>query len=199
MESFNYIALILLIFLCIYLLTIYIIKVEYRYFEGNCLVKIDWDKDLLLIGYSIFLPVLVLQIFLLHLFVYPIKALQDQRNRNNEVDRLNGKVLKASLLAFLCLATNEIFSILFVAFNQHQFWLGYFPFNINLAINYLATIACFDCWKIMLWPWNLKPYRNGSVDKELYPMAVFPSETRHTISDRDAHTSIREPRSSTLS
>ena len=29
-------------------------------------------------------------------------------------------------------------------------------YDINLAINQLVTIACFDQWKKLLWPWNTK-------------------------------------------
>ena len=160
----------------------------------------DWDTNIFDIIYIILYPVFAMQIFLVIQFTYSIAVLRNQRNRrvrrNNQFDKLKRKAIKAYIIAMFCIVTDAIFAAIFATFYQQYFGFAYFPFSINLVVNHLAAIACFDCWKTMIWPWNLKSNRNGEVDEELYATTVFPSDIRGTISDRDAHTSIREPRSS---
>ena len=71
------------------------------------------------------------------------------------------RVKKATLLASICLAA-DLLSILATQFlfvkNANA---AIFPHNINLVINHLVTIAYFDHWKQLLWPWYHKP-SNGS-------------------------------------
>ena len=101
---------------------------------------------------------ILMQISLLGLFIYPmLKQSLWQSNDNQErSNRLRKRVEKAILLASICLAT-DLLSILATSFlfvkNANA---GSFSFSLNLEINFLVTIASFDHWKKMLWPWNLK-------------------------------------------
>ena len=198
-KSDSYLTLILIIILCIAMLIFYIIAVQYRHFEGNCLAEIDWNTNPSLTIYAIAGQVFVIQSSLLIRFSFPIAALRNHRNRrvqrNNRVDQLKQRAIKAWIIALFCMVTDVIFTVLFITFHPQYFGFAYFPFKINLVINHLATIAFFDCWKTILWPWNLKSDRNGEIDEGLYRMTVFPSDAHRTITDPGAHTSIREPRS----
>ena len=197
-KVFSYFSMLLVIFSSISSITIFVIKIQYRYCNGNCLPDIDFDKDTYL-TYS-YVLVLALQMFLVMLFNRPIQVLRAQRSRgvqpDNRDDRLYRKVHKAIVLASLCYGADSCVMGYFILFYRQNLMFGFFPFSINLFINHLATIACFDCWKVMLWPWSIKSRRNGFVDTQLYPITVFPSDTLWTITDPGAHTSIREIRSS---
>ena len=134
------------------------------------------------------------QVILLLLFICPLINLRSQRSRevqqNNQLDCLKRKMIKAICLAALCFAADIVTYLLLI------FVGPVFPIlDINVVINHLAVIACFDCWKKLLWPWNIKSHRNGLDDDKLYRMTVFPSDARCTITVPAAHTSIREPRS----
>ena len=130
-------------------------KVQYRYFEGNYLAEIDRDTDIFMIN-NILHPGLAMQIILVIHFTYPIMTLHNQQNRrvrrNYQFDQLKRKAIKAWIIALFCIVTDVIFTALFVTFQQQYFGFACFPFSINLVINHLATIACFDCWKTILWP-----------------------------------------------
>ena len=200
-KADRYVALILIISYWVVTLSFYIIAVRYRHFKGNCLAEINWNN---INSFEIFnvlvAPVFAIQLLFLSYFTATIVVLRNQQNRrvrrNNQFDQLKRKATKVWIIALFCMVTDVIFTTLFVAFHQQYFGFAYFPFSINLVINHLATIAFFDCWKTILWPWNLKFDKNGEVDEEVYRMTVFPSDARRTMTDPGAHTSIREPRSS---
>ena len=110
---------------------------------------------------------ILMQISLLGLFVYPIlKRTLWQSNDNQERSNcLRKRVKKAILLASISLATDllSILANLFL-FEKNANEVS-FPFSLNLEINFLVTIACFDHWKKMLWPWNFKFGKESHFDR----------------------------------
>ena len=135
----------------------YFILVHY-YFnkQGGCLVTESSHDAYFFLIISWTAISILMQITLLGLFIYPmLKRTLWQSNQNHE--RSNGlmkRVKKAILLASICLAT-DLLSILATQFlfvkNANEV---IFPFSINLVINHLVTIACFDYGKQLLWPWE---------------------------------------------
>ena len=138
----------------------YFILVHY-YFnkQGGCLLTESSHDAYFLLVISWTAISILMQIILLGLFIYPmLKRTLWQSDQNHE--RSNGlmqRVKKAILLASTCLAT-DLLSIL-----AYQFLFAknanvvIFPYSINLVINHLVTIVCFDHWKQLLWPWYHKP------------------------------------------
>ena len=188
---------------CIYLMY----EVQFRYVGGICfpithslssfVIMYNWTVHTVVLISAAMLSFLPHVIFLL-LFICPIMNLRSQRSRevqqNNQLDCLKRKMIKAICSAAFCFVTT-IATYLFMGFVLPSFYIAY----INVVINHLAVIACFDCWKKLLWSWNIQSHRNGLDEEEIYQMAVFPSDARRTITDPGAHTSIREPRSSPFS
>ena len=126
--------------------------------QGGCLVTESSHDAYFFLIISWTVTSILMQIILLGLFIYPIlKRSLWQSNQNHERSNcLMKRVKKAVLLASICLAT-DLLSILATQFlfvkNANAVS---FLFSLNLEINLLVTIACFDHWKKMLWPWNLK-------------------------------------------
>ena len=199
-KFFSYVVLIMCIILGIYSLIIYMIEVHYRYFAGYCLTEIVWDQVSLIVFYPVLYSLAALQSFLLILFIFPIFSLRSQRSHETqhkkEIARLSRKAHRAMILTSICLLTDGASQLVFVTYYRRYLVFGFFPYNINLVVNHLVTIACFDCWKTMLWPWKTDTHKKSPSDEELYPMTVFPSDNRRTITDPGAHTSIREIKSS---
>ena len=108
-----------------------------------------------------------MQIILLRLFIYPmLKQTLWQSNQNHKrSNRLMKRVKKAIFLKSICLTT-DFLSILTTQFllvkNANAMS---FPFSLNLEINLLVTIACFDHGKKMLWLWNLKSGKKSHLGK----------------------------------
>ena len=137
----------------------YFFFVHYHFHkEGGCLVTENSHDAYFFIIISWTVISILMQIVLLGLFVYPVlKRTLWQSDQNYEgTNRLMKRVKKAILLASICLAT-DLLSILMTHFLFRENTNGVtFNFSLNLQINHLVTIAYFDYWKNMLWPWNLK-------------------------------------------
>ena len=199
----SYTVLIIYIVSNIALLIYFMYEVQYRYVGGFCfsiiksyIIKYNFAFSM---AFSIlgFMSSFLIPLIFLLLFICPIIKLRSQQSRevqqSDQTDCLKRKMIKAICLAAFCWVT-DIVTCLLLIFVLPAFYV----IDINVIINLLAIIACFDCWKKLLWPWNTKSHRNDLVDEELYPMTVLSLDTR-TITDPGAHTSIREPRSSPFS
>ena len=137
----------------------YFILVHYHYKkQGGCLVtERAYDSySSLIVSWTVIS--ILMQIILLGLFIYPIlkRALWKGHQSTDRNFCLMKRVKKAVILASICLAT-DLLSIgatrIFFLKNSNSV---IFPFSTNLVINHFVTIACFDHWKKILWPWNLK-------------------------------------------
>ena len=108
----------------------------------------------------------VLQVSLLGLFIYPmLKTNKPFLGLENQVEgrRKNGlmkKVKKAVILASVCLGTDIFSGIVLAAMFQEHSNSPLFMININLIINHVAVIACFDQWKNIVMPWSKKSRTN---------------------------------------
>ena len=141
------------------LFPIYFTLIHFHYVpKTGCVVKaesIDSNTNLAIawISISIFM-----QLSLLLLFIYPIlkRAAWKSHQRHKQSSKaLLKRVKKAAILSSVSFCTdiatilvNRILSTL-TASNPT------FDFGTNLVINHLVTIACFDDWKQLLWPWTL--------------------------------------------
>ena len=105
----------------------------------------------------------LMQIALLGLFINPMfnrllilnqnKRKKTGSVRKNSVSRLMSRIRRAVILTFVCLISDilsGISVILLFRLNTNNFS---FPYNINLIVNLLAVIGCFDNWKSIMWPW----------------------------------------------
>ena len=198
----SYAVLIIYIVLNVSLVIYLMYVLQFRFVRGYCFfissspsssVIMYWGTVLTVETTSVVMSSFLTQVILLLLFICPIMNLRSQQSRevqqNNQLDCLERKTIKAICLAALCFVTDIAAYLLFI------FDVSSSILYINFVINHLAIIACFDCWKKLLWPWNIKSHRNDLDDEEVYQMTVFPSDARRTITDPGVHTSIREPRS----
>ena len=142
------------------LIIAYFIEVGYKYDkQGGCLFEEGTDMPYGFIIVSWSALSVVMQIGLLGLFVYPIlkRTLwinqQQQSGRNNPLLR---RVKKAIILASICLGT-DIFSVaVLVLVYEENANSAIFMYSVNLVINHLVTIVCFDHWRNLLWPWKAR-------------------------------------------
>ena len=102
---------------------------------------------------------IMMQIVLLTLFVYPIikrTMWKSQLNRDRNICLLR-RVKKAVVLTSICLGSDIAAVVATVLLLQKDASSVIFVFGVNLVINLLVTIACFDHWKKLLFPWHAKP------------------------------------------
>ena len=141
------------------LIIAYFVEVRYRYDEnGGCLFEEDTGVPYGYIIVSWSILSIMMQLGLLWLFTYPILKRTlwiDQQQQNGRNDCLNKRVKKAVILASICLCT-DIFSLVttFLVYEENTN-SAIFMYSVNLVINHLITIVCFDHWKKLLWPWNV--------------------------------------------
>ena len=120
------------------------------------------------------------QVALLLLFVYPLKkktefGLSEKKKKK--------QVIKASCLAATCLVTDIMSASLSIGlYLNYGISLSSY-YSINLSINHIATIACVDYWKKLIWPWNIKKntsIRNKKSNDKLVGSAEEVNETNET-------------------
>ena len=153
---------VMIIWLLYYLTTglCYFILVRYDFRqEGGCVINQNSLHTLLNLIVSWATVSIVMQIILLGLFAYPILKRASWRV-HHEHDHHNScliiRVKKAIILTSISLLI-DVFSITSsLLFNPGNTNEVLFDFSLNLMINHLVTIACFDHWKELLWPWNFK-------------------------------------------
>ena len=101
---------------------------------------------------------ILMQISLLFLFVYPIlkrTSWRSQQNNKRSSEILMRRVKKAIILTSIAFATDLLTILINRFMSMENTRSPTFEFGFNLLINHLVTIACFDYWKQILWPWNL--------------------------------------------
>ena len=102
---------------------------------------------------------IVMQIVLLTLFIYPIlkrTLWKGQLNSDRNICLLK-RVKKAVILTSVCLGSDIAAVVATVLLLQEDTSNVIFVYGVNLAINLLVTVACFDHWKKLLFPWHAKP------------------------------------------
>ena len=137
----------------------YFILVQFYYVANNgCIVKeetLDFYIKITLFWVAVSI---LMQLSLLFLFVYPILTGTMKRGHQSSEQRstaLMRRVKKAIVLTSITFGTDIITVIIALIFRT-EYSIGFvFHFGGNLVINHLVTIACFDNWKQLLWPWTL--------------------------------------------
>ena len=129
---------------------------------GFCLLQAEKKSVMwyfrLLIAWNILS--ILMQILQLGLFIYPL--LNQSSWRKNQQDMQNCFMLqvvkKAVILASISLVTDTVVMIFFILlFDEDKINPSFmYQFNVNLIINHLVTIGCFNFWRKLLWPWSIK-------------------------------------------
>ena len=151
--------LIMWIFFWIALYFAYFIIVRYHFTKkGGCLFV---DESALPYGYIIFSWTAVsvfMQVVLLGLFIYPIlkRSLWRGHQSTDGNSPLMRRVKKAVALAAICFLTDVLSVVATIVLFEDNTNSPIFMYSVNLTINQFATIACFDYWKKLLWPWNCR-------------------------------------------
>ena len=152
----------------IILFVVYIITFQYKINElGFCqsesnLGSDGWSYSALILVFS--LGSILMQIALLWLFVNPLlkRRLWRDTQQAERSCRLMQRVKKAIVLASICIGTDIFTSAAnFFLYEEHANRVV-FPYSVNLIINCSVAIACFDCWKHILWPWKMKSQKIAS-------------------------------------
>ena len=165
LKVFSFSVLILYFLFGIALMSLYLIKVRYPLNNaGRCEIEVDNADETaylkILLAWNI--GSILMQLLLLGLFIYPIlkqaswqnKVFGEGREKTNE--RILRRVKKALVLASVCLATDILTAVAIGLVFEKNTNSSFFMYDINLTINHLVTIACFDDWKKLLWPWSMK-------------------------------------------
>ena len=135
----------------------YIIVVQYDLQAGGgCLVRKSIIYSYLAIILTWGVVSLLIQIALLGLFIYPIMKKVSWTDKNlDQTSVLIKRVKKAVYLTLTCLVSDIMSAALPTAlFKENENFLFFF-YSINLAVNHVVTVACFDHWKDLIWPWNV--------------------------------------------
>ena len=165
----------------------YFVLVEYQFDKnGRCLVATGRSSSIYFyISFSWVVVSILMQIALLGLFIFPIirrtlwRTLEENRN-----SVLLQRVRKAIIITVVCLAS-DILSAIFTQTLTRPHETGFnATYSINLLINHLATVACFDYWKLMLWPWKHYPSNTKNQIQKSDPSysETFDQKTMETYS-----------------
>ena len=179
------------------LIIAYFIEVRYQYDEnGVC----QFEEGIILpyayIIVSWCVLSIMMQIGLLGLFLYPILKRRlwiDQQQQSGRNDPLIKRVKKAVILASICLGTDVLSVVVLFVIYEEDTNSAVFMYSVNLVINHLVTIVCFDYWKRLLWPWNVK-CKLCSKKPEKTPPSVSISSTQQ----QTERTIVSEKRNSGL-
>ena len=135
----------------------YLILVQH-YFNHECSTALSSANHLLYFMVSWVIVNIAMQIGLLALFIYPIlkkglwKTHEDSRN-----SQLMRRVKKAVALTSTCLISDIVAGSVTFILSKLDGSRFFAVFSINLLVNLLVIIGCFDNWQQLLWPWQLKP------------------------------------------
>jgi len=155
-RIFSIAVLILWVLFWIFLIFAFLMEVNYRFnAENGCLTEESSEMLNFLFIYVWTAASISMQIALLVLFVYPIckRSSWNSQPSSDRNFRLRKKVKKAVFLTSICLGTDLVTLLLVLLIYEENATRGIFAYNLNLVINHLAVIGCFDYWKELLWPW----------------------------------------------
>ena len=138
-------------------ITYYIILVQHH-FNHKCMVVRSTVNYYLHFIMSWVTVNIVMQIGLLALFLYPfLKKKFWKIHKNSRNSQLMRRVKKAVALASTCLISDIASSAAAFIISKLISSRLFAVFSINLLVNLLVTVGCFDNWQQLLWPWQLKP------------------------------------------
>ena len=178
-----------LYFVSLWILTFLFVQHHFNR-EGGCLIKESFQYILPVLVWSWCIVSILMQILLLVLFIYPIMKQTSWQNQQNHESNscLKKRVKKAVIFTLICLLTDLLSVILSQIFYVRKANIAIFPFTLNLVTNHLITIACFDNWKQLFWPWKLKPRKQLDVTKSERISSIstpsIPNQSRGNQSSR---------------
>ena len=134
----------------------YLILVQHH-FKHECSIVQSTEIYLYYFIVSWIIVNIVMQIGLLALFVYPfLKKGSWKTHRDSRNSQLMKRMKKAIVLTSTCLISdivnNFVVYVIKTSYDGNLFAI----LSINLLVNLLATVGCFDNWQQLLWPWQLK-------------------------------------------
>ena len=153
---------IIIVWLIYYTLSVmyYLILIQH-YFNHKCSIAHSSANHLLYFLVSWVIVNIVMQIGLLALFIYPILKKRfwttHEDSRNSQLMR---RVKKAVALTSTCLISDILITAVGFTLSILSSSSLFAVFSINLLVNLLVTVGCFDNWQQLLWPWQLKPKKN---------------------------------------
>ena len=156
LRVFSFAVLVLWILLWISLVFSYLIEVQYRFdFRSGCLAEVGSDMPYFVLVFVWAAASILMQIALLSLFIYPIlkRNLWRSHQQNQGYSRLMKRVKKAVILESICLGTDILSVVVLFLLYEENATQAIFMYSLNLVVNHLVVIGCFDCWKKLLWPW----------------------------------------------
>lgn len=131
----------------------YIVYVRFTFNEiyNACLFSThlswQWFQGILIMWSAIST---LMQLTLLGLFLYPLFRQESWRKQNNLGDStLLKRVKKAVLLTSISLITDIVVVVMITSIKSP---LNIISYNLNLFINNVVIICCFDNWKTILFP-----------------------------------------------
>ena len=147
-------------------MTCYLTLVGYQfYYDEGCLVIADGLSSFIYfyIALSWTIVSILMQIALLGLFIFPIikRTLWRSKDANQHLLLLQ-RVKKAIIITVVCLISDILSALITWSTTRPNVTSFFGIYSINLLINHLATVACFDHWKLMLWPWKQDPNKTTS-------------------------------------
>ena len=155
---------------CLYYIPLtlcYFILIQYVFSpKGGCLVVGSTSMMYLYLIVSWTIVSVLMQIALLGLFIFPIikRALWGSKETSHNSILLQ-RVRKAIVITLVCLLSDIISAAITWATNQPNATSFFTIYSLNLTVNHLAAIACFDYWKTMLWPWKMSQNHYTSPSK----------------------------------
>ena len=159
LKAVSFAVIIVWIMAWIALFIAYFVEVRYQFDNKiGCLIVAGTDVPYALLAFVWTGLSIIMQIALLALFIHPIlkRTLWQDQQKNDRNTSLMRRVKKAIVLTSVCLGTDIFSVVVLVLIYQENTNSAVFMYSVNLVINHLATIACFDNWKKMLWPWSVK-------------------------------------------
>ena len=134
--------------------------------RGGCLVRKSISYSYLTIILTWVVVSLLIQIALLGLFIYPIMKKMSWTDKNlDQTSVLVKRVKKAVYLTLTCLVSDIMSAALPPALLKKNENDLFFFYSINLAVNHVVTVACFDYWKDLVWPWNVNKNKTAATEK----------------------------------
>ena len=161
LRFFSFAVLIIYLLVGTSLFVTYLIYVRFEVNEaGVCHFELDSSGAMsngenILVGWTA--SSILMQIILLGLFIYPLlkRALWQGNLSNERKLHLIKKVKKAVILTLMCLVTDVAAAVVLILVAEENTNNATFFYNVNIVVNLLVTIACFEHWRKLLWPWNI--------------------------------------------
>ena len=124
--------------------------------EHGCFIKENSRARALFILMIWNMVSVLMQVLLLGLFIYPILKQTSWQGHQWSNQHLIKRVKKAIVFTAISLLTDFAPLVAIVCVHVKITNSFFFTYSLTFIINHLVTIACFDNWKQLLWPWKLK-------------------------------------------